>query len=522
VAVQPGIAITARARLFAALELAFPISFKPANEGRGDADALIAICDEGAFPSRDDMAGTGLPTLVVGGERDLHAPLGEVLLSECDAVDQRIRGVSVGDTVEGPGLGPLDRAQEVLASARSGPAWTKSRGSAPVHRVRCALPELGPDQALRDLFTEHALTLIALVQFLRTVTDADSFSSPKLRAVILFDDPNLRWRTYGFIDYRQLLEHADAHGYHASMAMIPLDVWGQHRATVDLFRKHADRLSLVLHGNNHVARELMQPVDDADAIAIAAQAMRRAARFESRYGLGIDRVMTPPHGMCGANIARALGALGFDALCAIHPLPWTERTPAGRPLAGWDPAEFAEGCAVIPRIPLKTEFSEIALRAFLGHPLVLYGHHGDLSEGLDLLAATASRVNRLGEVQWTSLGEIAATNHSIRLDGGIVRVRPYSHRLRVNLPRGAKSLVVESPRDLNQGLAGWSGECSPTVPFDSSMPCEPGKLEIHLKPLCSIDPANVPSPTPRVWPILRRAATEARDRLRPLLQVGSV
>ena len=263
---------------------------------------------------------------------------------------RRLRGLSLPDRLDGPAIDPAGDSAQVLADSPSGPAWTVTEGAAPVHRVRCALPELGAEQILRDLFVDRALALVAITSFLRAVSVADSYAEAPLRAAFLFDDPNLRWRTYGYIDYRRLLEQARAHGYHASMAMVPLDGRFQHRATVDLFRRNPDHLSLVFHGNNHVSQELMRSSDDSSALALAAQAMRRAQSFESRYGLRMDRVMTPPHGMCSESTARALGAVGFDALCAIHPLPWAERTPASRPLAGWDPAEFSAECAVIPRL----------------------------------------------------------------------------------------------------------------------------------------------------------------------------
>ncbi len=178
--------------------------------------------------------------------------------------------------------------------------------------------------------------MLALVELLRSVGAADAYEPPPLRAAILFDDPNLRWRTYGFIDYRRLLDHAEANGYHASIATIPLDGGRQHRATVELFRRHPERLSLAFHGNDHLRRELLGAEDQTRARAIVAQALRRIARLESRYGLRVDRVMTAPHGMCSAAVAAALPPLGFDALCAIHPLPWRESAPAERPLAGWD------------------------------------------------------------------------------------------------------------------------------------------------------------------------------------------
>jgi hypothetical protein len=396
-----------------------------------------------------------------------------------------------------------------------------SREPIPQHDVRSPLPELGTSQTLFGLLSQSPLAVIALVHFLRALTEADSFRLPGLRATFLFDDPNLRWRTYGFIDFRKLARHADDHGYHAAMAMIPLDSWGQHRATVDLFQTRRDRLSLVLHGNNHVAHELMQTRDDADSLAIAAQAMRRAARIESRHGLAIDRVMVPPHGMCSARMARTLGVLGFDALCAIHPHPWTEHPSGDRPLAGWDPAEFVGDCPVIPRIPLTTAPSEIALRAFLNQPLVLYGHHGDVAEGLDVLAEIAAQVNRLGEVRWCSVGEIALSNYATKLQGRRLLVRSYSRRLRVEVPRGTRALAVEQPRGATSHLVGWSLRDSEGLSFGTASSHLPGPADIRLRGASEIDSGEVPPPGWRPWPVLRRMATEARDRTLPLRSIGA-
>lgn len=519
VAVQPGGAIVSWSRLFSALEAAFPVCFKPAAEDL-NAAATIALCPGDAFPSVAEIGQKGTPVLAIGGEPRSQARPRKFVVSDGASVDPRIRGISAFDRLDGPSLESTGEGEEILAGVRSQAVWTKSAGSAPVYRVCSSLPELEPAQSLRDLFAGRALVLIALTHFLRAVSAANAAEPPPLRAAILFDDPNLRWRTYGFIDYRRLLEHADAHGYHASMAMIPLDVRHQHRATVQLFRERPDRLSLILHGNNHVSQELMRPSSEAEALAISAQALRRAAHFEAHYDLRMDRVMTPPHGLCAANVARALGALGFDALCAIHPLPWTEQTPADRPLAGWDPAEFAAGCAVIPRVPLDTDIAEIALRAYLDQPLILYGHHDDLADGLDLLAQTAAKVNRLGDVRWSSLGEIAASNYSSRLDDGALTIQPYAHRLQVKLPDGARSLSIAAPRGADHGFSGWNS-AGESIAFDSPVPAQEGELEIRLTSAVATDPENVPDPTTRVWPVLRRAATETRDRLRPLLPVGS-
>lgn len=516
VAVQPGRALAERPRLFATLEAAFPVSFVSPDEAGADAAAVICFGEDDEPLDYEALSRVGKPVLAIGtGARGGTAEA--VVLADSPTVDRRVRSLSLPDRLDGPAIGSLDDSAQVLADAPSGPAWTVSGAEVPIHRTRASLPELGPQQVLRDLFVDRALALVALVHFLRAVSKADRFAQPQLRATLLFDDPNLRWRTYGFIDYGLLLEQAEAHGYHASMAMVPLDGRFQHRPTVDLFRRNPQHLSLVVHGNNHVNQELMSSSEEPGALALAAQAIRRAESFESRYGVRMDRVMTPPHAMCSASAARALGAVGFDGLCAIHPLPWAERPPPNRPLAGWDPAEFAADCAVIPRLHFNSTAADIGLRAFLGHPLVFYGHHEDVADGLDLLAEIAAHVRRLGEARWCSLGEIAASNYASRREGDLLRVRPYANRLRVRPPAGALELVVEQPRTDVGRMTGWSIGNGPTVPFGTPVPSpDESDLDLRLRRAGEVSPRDVPCPPRSPWPVLRKVAMEARDRSLPL------
>ncbi len=282
---------------------------------------------------------------------------------------------------------------------------------------------------------------MAIVELLRALT---AHAAPPLRATMLFDDPNLRWRSYGYINYTDLVRHADEHGYHSSMAMIPLDAWRPHPSAVALFRERPDRLSLAMHGNDHRIEELFSQHDPAAALALGAQALRRVERFEAASGLSVGRVMVPPHGMCSSTMARALGRLPFAALASIHPFPWAITPPEDQLLAGWGPATFAEGCPVIPRVLFDSSDAEVALRAYMDHPIVLYGHHDDLADGLDMLAAAAARVNRLGDVRWMAPEEIAHSNVAIRRDGDALSVRPFAQRVRVGR---ASTLSVESPSE---------------------------------------------------------------------------
>ena len=506
IAVTPARALTLRPRLFASLSEAFPVSFTD-QPGDPQVEGHLVFAPD---VSRADAPALPLPTLIVA---DADAGSGEsareaIELTASAAIDSRVRGLTLHDRPAGR---PLEAGGEPLATAAGQVVWARDAG---VDRVRSVLPELEDGQVLYALLSQRAIAAVALIEFLRGCIGDRAWRPPGLRASFVFDDPNLRWRTYGHIDYRDLAAHADAHGYHAVMAMIPLDATFPHRPTVALFAERADRLSLVFHGNDHLRAELLEPIDDDVALAMAAQAIRRVARFEHRYGLAVDRIMMPPHGRCSRTMARALGAVGFDALCAIHPAPWTEERPASPPLVAWNPSEFVDGCAVIPRDALSSTDADLGLRAYLDHPVVVYGHHEDVADGLDCLADAARRVNRLGDVRWTSVGEIALTNFLHRTVDGQVQVRPYSRRIRFDVPVDADAVVVEAPRATGDALelTGWSVGSGPVLPFGTPHALPAGTHEILLRGGVEVDPLTVAAPSLGAWPRVRRAATELRDR----------
>jgi hypothetical protein len=531
VCVTPAEAWSERPRLFSALAEAFPVRFEPWTPGRIDVAGLIVIDGPRALPSAAELS-EALPTLAVADPSFVSAAPCPFTLQSGPGVDRRVHGLTLTDrfatVVAGEDpvvVGPVSGGDQVLATSDGQPVWTLSRRPAPLHRLRSALPELEADEVLYALLSKRQLTAVALVQFLRELTASHGWQPAPLRAAFLFDDPNLRWRSYGYIDYKRLVRHADEHGYHAAMAMIPLDAGRPHMPTVDLFRRRADRLSLIVHGNDHTKGELLATGDDATAQTIAGQAVRRIRRFEQRAGLGVDRVMAPPHGLCSQPTTRALGAMGFDALTAIHPLPWTETPPADPVLAGWRAAEFVAGCPVVPRIPLGSSAADIGLRAFLDHPLIVYGHHEDVAGGLEGLAETAAIINGLGDVAWTSVGQIVTSNAERRRSGDQLTLRPFARRVIAPVGPDVSALVVPRPQDSidASALCGYMVRdlAHPSAPtrsaaFGEGVPLTPEaehRLEITLHGPADTEPRLVPPPAWRPWPKLRRVVTEMRDRV---------
>jgi hypothetical protein len=339
-----------------------------------------------------------------------------------------LRGARLTDGYAGT-LEHVERNEIVLATLDGIPVWTD-------RRVACAPAELRVGEALRErLRPGRCLALLALVHFLGDITVHLRPPAPPLRAAFLIDDPNLRRPRYGHLDYAALLHEARLHGYHLAVAMVPLDARLAHARAVRIFRAGATHLSLCVHGNNHDGPELGRLRTDAEAMAILGQALRRIAAFERRTGIAVDRVMVPPHERLSEPAARALKASGFAAVATTRPYPWVADTPEQfwlerpreiGPLAAWRPVDIvAGGLPVLLRANFERHPREdLILRAFLGQPLILYGHHDLLAEGPGALAQAAGQINRLGDVHWSSLGAIAQAHAPARPPAGDIHAAP--------------------------------------------------------------------------------------------------
>lgn len=526
VGVFPASAHAERTRLLAALEEAYPVRFEGRGEGQlGDLDAFLQL---GHGDQAEAAAALGLPAL------NLLAPEpsepGEIAVQELTSdtkLDRALRGAELPDDRLGAVLtagGVAVTAGEVLGGCRGVPTWT-SRGR--LQRALLIPCELGPDGALRERLRDgRSAALLPLVHFLRELTAAEAWQPPARRAAFLFDDPNLHWPSYGFVKLPALSAHARDHGYHAALATVPLDGWFAHPAARRALHESNGALSLLVHGNDHYGGELGRPQTPDQALAMTAQAQRRVASFEARTGVAIDRVMVPPHEQCSEATVAGLRRCGFEAMTVTQPFPWlgdgargwlTSPEGAG-PLVGWRPADLADGLPVLLRHPLSGRSpAELSLRAFLGQPLVLYGHQADLVEGLDVLAEAAADVERSGPAHWCSLGEIAATSYETRRRGGDLEVRLLSRRARVEMPPEAQRLLVEpfpsSTGDSEQLLvAGHSQR------FGEPLEVNPGaKVEVTLRAADAVDVTTIPAPPLRPLAVPRRILSESRDRLQPLL-----
>jgi hypothetical protein len=499
--------------LWSALAAAFAVRFIAAADEEDVAG--VVIVGAGAQHSIEEMSSRGRAILAFEAPAKAGDEVCEVALLRHQGVDRRLRGAALGEQLVGPPVA-VEEGEEPLAIREGRPIWTCRFGPGRVDRIAAPLPVLDEGMTVVGLLhSRHSIGLIALVQFLRSL-EADPWTKPRLRCAFVIDDPNLRRDRYGYVNYRELVAHADRHGYHIAMAMIPLDARRWSDSAVELFRARRDRVSLVIHGNDHFGPELANAEEFRSALAMSTQASRRIAWFEFKTGLTVDRVMMPPHEAWSRASARAIGAVGYAALCAWQPSPTTENGAGRDVLAGWMPASFVEGCAVVPRFPWRLNRTAIALRAFLDHPLVLYGHHNDLASGLDPLASAAALVNSVDDVQWSPIGDIVHGSHELRTADGAIAVRPWSRSVRVQVPEDCGELTVVEPLGPRpHGLSGWTvsgAEESPHAFGDRVRVSGPAvSLQLHSE--WSTGAREVATRSRSVQAIVRRRFTEARDRL---------
>ena len=271
-------------------------------------------------------------------------------------------------------------------------------------------------QGIGDAFSAVAPFML----FVRYAAGEYGWHSPGAYANLTIDDPWLI-EPYGFLNYEKLLHEMDKHNFHTTIAFIPWNFDRSHTSIASIFTSRPDRFSVAIHGNNHDHREFDQLSSASAGVQEQniKQALGRMGCFSALTGISYDAVMVFPHGIAPAATLGILKPYNFLATINSQDVPLGSATPAEpdfplRPFTikyGQFPS-IMRWSAEIP-VPELT----LAVNAFLGNPILLYGHHELFRTGSDAFNPVADTVNRLVPgVHWCSLGCIARHLYLLRLD----------------------------------------------------------------------------------------------------------
>jgi hypothetical protein len=528
VAVAPAAEYELRRRLFDIFSSQLEVTFEPHTPGDYQGlHGLIAL-HGGADAAREALLHNISCYEVVLLQPIPVAAQSSITFSSSSPVHRAFRGKTLADSSL-INFSQVPDSFESLAKVCEQTVWAvKQQGAQQHHRVGIDVPVVAEKDFFHNHFRERCwFALVPLLHFLRQFLGLDGWPAPESRASFIIDDPNLHHRSYGYIDFDKLANHAAAHNYHATIATVPLDAWYFDRKVVDLFQTHKKHISLMMHGVNHVADELARSYKEQDALSLLATGLRRIADLESRSGLTVARIMAAPHGAFAEFMADLMVRLGYEGACvSVGSLLRWNREKLWRADLGFSMAQplGSLGFPVFHRIGLSE--TDARLSAFLGHPVIVTLHHQDCVSNFARLESMANIINSVDAVQWMGIEQISETNFISNMHNETLRIWPFSRRLAVPLaPEIAEVEICPSPYSagFTIDLHDHRSDDTETVVRNALARhrISNSTLEIVLPPGNAVDYRQVEGRSAGLWPVVRRILTEARDRTQPILSLAS-
>ncbi len=356
--------------------------------------------------------------------------------------------------------GSVQTLMELSPASSPSPTFVRTRvGNQEIFfatEVHAPAVSLGPDP-----YRQQAIfsSLAAPMLFLRYAGGDRAWHTPGDYANFTIDDLWLR-EPYGHVNFAGLLRESQVHNFHTTIAFIPWNFDRSQPAVVSLFRANPDRLSISIHGNNHLHQEfgpldkhpLRQQTEDIE-IALA-----RMERFRQLTGIPYDPVMVFPHSVSPSATLGALKQANYLGTANSLNVPSDAQAPAD--------AEFALRTATLnfANFPSLRRYSaesdipetQIAIDAFLGNPMLFYAHESFFSSGVTAFNNVADEVNRRQPgIRWTGLGNIVQHLYLERTrSDGDIDIRAYSSSLRLrNTEARDLTFVVRKDEDFTSPIS---------------------------------------------------------------------
>lgn len=268
-------------------------------------------------------------------------------------------------------------------------------------------------EAVKNLDVQTCFSaLVPLLFFLRHA-QAVFWRTSSPGANVIIDDLNLRPR-YGFVNARTLAEHVDDLGCAVSIGFIPWNCNRTSRKVVELFRSRWPRLSLCVHGCDHVGAEFSTGSVPA-TLSMIASSLDRMRSLNVRTGVRYDTVMVFPQGRFSRTAMDALRQSDF--LAAVNTELVDHRTQRGvRAGELLRPAITSYGgFPLFLRRKLDAPIANFALDLLLGKPCLVVTHHDDFQRGMQPFVSLVDSLNTLApSLQWTNLETIIGRTYSTR------------------------------------------------------------------------------------------------------------
>jgi hypothetical protein len=298
--------------------------------------------------------------------------------------------------------------------------------------------------------TDYFSRLVPHAMALRYAAGDECWRPKKAYASIIIDDPLLQ-KSYGFLNFESLLNLADKHNFHATIAFIPHNFRRNSFRITRMFKENAERLSICFHGNDHTRGEFAS-TDMGLLNTLVRVAENRMTLHRKMTGLHCDKVMVFPQENFSIEAMKVLKSHNFYA--AVNRVPHPAEQPVRLTIGELaQPAVLKnEGCPFFIRNSiLKTENQDIAFNLFFGRPILIAEHH-DIFQHPQSLVEIAARINSLAsEVHWSGLATAVSNSILTRREAdGTYQIRAYSGTVRIS----------NDSDFIRRYSIGWSDSCN--------------------------------------------------------------
>lgn len=254
---------------------------------------------------------------------------------------------------------------------------------------------------------------VPAVMYLKWAFRKTCWNNFEMSGCLVIDDPLLKPR-YGFLRYREALELMDQHNFTTTIAFIPWNWRRTNTRTVSIFRGRPDRLSLCVHGSDHIGSEFASRA--ADRLNRSAKtAQQRMELLGQKTALPYAQVMVFPRGEFSPEAGRALKSNGFMAAVNTEVAP-PESAENKTTIADlWSMAIMKYGTfPIFTRRYIKHGIESFAFDGLLGKPCLIVGHHEVFKDGGRELVEFVDKLNALKwNLRWKPLGDLIL--HSFRI-----------------------------------------------------------------------------------------------------------